>query len=760
MAEGLSELEAKLERMASAMTEAERHIANTGLSLDQFDKIAQRTGRSLEDVMRHAVRMSEEAEAAAEKAADAIEKAAKKRADDFAADSRRAGDVFAKGVSSELPEKLRDIRAGFRIAGDESHSFETRLKGAAGGAAIAAQAVLALAQKLGEYAIAVRDTAVEQERVAGQAAALGDAMRSISTLTNDTVSVTDAFAMRQALLGQGLRLTGDELGLVARAMRNHAELTGGTAVAATERFAQALASGNLAEFGYLLTQTGTAGQNLAQVMGALSAQEALPRSLGEDLERIGRGFKQLGAGILEATGLLAIARGTISLLSSSLDTLKSTFPSLFQAEETERVEAERGTRARLEAAQSATRLTQATVEQTRAALASAAAAATAAKAHEDAGIKLDQVERRLGGLDAARDAAVRRRTERGDQRAINAQLRREGFSRQDLGMSGGTPSFTREERRDLQQQLAEHLHTLEQLTGGTHQFVRLQQFAGERVEAYVRRTVAAYQRQAEELTRIRDEERIKLDIQAQQENERHENWVRISEEKIAQLKREAVAAHESARTKSEAAFAEAKAHEERHSFSVQASQAAAAAFGNETTMAENAKEGVQMAVGAMTGAFKAHFAAVIRGQETLGQALKGMLEDTLLTIATEAAVKALFAGAQALYFAAIGNYAGAASAAGSAAMFAVVAGAAGAGAYGLSQMDKQPASAGALASGTSRDAGPARAGPASSDAGGGGNTYVFNVNGSATREDAEDAIVRAVDSAAQRGNLPRFARAA
>lgn len=58
------------------------------------------------------------------------------------------------------------------------------------------------------------------------------------------------------------------------------------------------------------------------------------------------------------------------------------------------------------------------------------------------------------------------------------------------------------------------------------------------------------------------------------------------------------------------------------------------------TAAQQAADGVSKAFGAMGEAFSAHLTAVVSGREALGEALQGMLSDTLSAIGKEASVKA------------------------------------------------------------------------------------------------------------------------
>jgi hypothetical protein len=154
--------------------------------------------------------------------------------------------------------------------------------------------------------------------------------------------------------------------------------------------------------------------------------------------------------------------------------------------------------------------------------------------------------------------------------------------------------------------------------------------------------------------------------------------------------------------------------------------------------------------GSMTGALKSHMAAMIEGKETVGQALEGILKETLMSIATESAVKSLFSFASAIAAAAVEDYPGAAKFAAAGVEYAAVAALAGGGAYAMySAGSHSSASAGGGAAAMPASAGGV-GGPSSG--GGGGTTIVVNLAGVAvTNQGAQDAIMRGVQHLQMRG---------
>lgn len=170
------------------------------------------------------------------------------------------------------------------------------------------------------------------------------------------------------------------------------------------------------------------------------------------------------------------------------------------------------------------------------------------------------------------------------------------------------------------------------------------------------------------------------------------------------------------------------------------------------TAAEKMAEGVKGAFDTMSGAIASHVQALIEGRESFGEAMKGIVHDTLLGLAQQAVPRALMETAQGIaaltnpvtaptapmHFAAAGVYAGVAALAGlGAAATAPSAGAAQAQA-GAGARIAPAASAGQLGAGGS-------SGPA---------VITINVNGAVVdREGFEQAIAQGVRGAQSRGLL-------
>jgi hypothetical protein len=659
--------------------------------------------------------------------------AVKKAADDLAAATKKAGEQSKAAFLDSFG--LDGLKAAYDKLGhavdlvrDKNNTLFGRMLA---GAAVVGQFTTHVVAA-GE---ALAQSAMRGEDHAEALAALGSAYQLVRAATNDTVSAEQALRVQQQLTQSGLRVSGEELAAITQKAREYAQANQIDVGQALAQVTDALRTGSkegLQRYGIELTQSSNRANGFHRTMDGLrrSLASTTPeaRSLGEEHARLSRS-------IGEAVDRFALAIAKLIRLKEVMESAGAAASELSDLVSGNGPGATTGQSAATSAQHEASRhLYGAAADDARRRFGVDANAALRSGriSTADQG-RVAQELLRAGSADEARAVLARAMGAR-DQRIASASAA-ESTARAAERISAGAGGYGGggAANDNAQQEAAAHLLA--------------------KREAYAAQL-------AEEKYALAESIRLKREADRQ-----------MAEIAFAAQRREERILRENTRLKDEAAQHERRLAEEyrqfqekRHSFSAQGSEAIKAALGTEVTMAENAKEGVQAAVGAMTGAFRQHYAAVLTGQETLGQALKGMLQDTLIAISTEAAVKAIFAGAQALYFAAIGNYPGAASAAGSAAMFAVVAGAAGAGAYGLSQLDKKPSAGGGLASGTSSSgassSGPTSAGSPSSSMGGGGNTYVFNVNGSATREDSEDALVRALDSAAQRGVMPRAQRAA
>lgn len=172
-------------------------------------------------------------------------------------------------------------------------------------------------------------------------------------------------------------------------------------------------------------------------------------------------------------------------------------------------------------------------------------------------------------------------------------------------------------------------------------------------------------------------------------------------------------------------------------------------FGRSQTLAQGTAGLFRTAMGSMTQSFRSHIGALITGRETIGEALKGMLHETLLSLAQESAVRAIMETAHGIAAVATFRYPQAAAHFAAAGVYTGVAVAAGVGAA-ITAPPQASASAGSsMGSDAGTRLGPSRA--ANDNAGGGNQTYVLNFQSALiTREDAQDVVVRAAQGAFNR----------
>ncbi len=154
----------------------------------------------------------------------------------------------------------------------------------------------------------------------------------------------------------------------------------------------------------------------------------------------------------------------------------------------------------------------------------------------------------------------------------------------------------------------------------------------------------------------------------------------------------------------------------------------------------------------VTNAFKQHLSAFITGKESIGEALNNMLKETLLSVATEAAIQSLMEGARAI--AAYATPATAAMGPGHTAAAFAYAGVAAATGLGAAAM-YQGGNAAPVTTGGGFSA--SASGPSPGAGGSGGNTiiYEFNVSGGITdREGFAHAVGEGVQMLARTDSLP------
>jgi len=171
------------------------------------------------------------------------------------------------------------------------------------------------------------------------------------------------------------------------------------------------------------------------------------------------------------------------------------------------------------------------------------------------------------------------------------------------------------------------------------------------------------------------------------------------------------------------------------------------------TAAEQMAEGVSLAFQTMTGAIKSHVGALLEGRETIGEALRGIAHETLMSLAQEAVGRSLMETAAGIAAIASLNPALAATAPAhfaAAGVYAGVAALAGAGAA----LTAAPATPAGAATASSRSLGSPASASGSMSGRGSAQTVTINVNGAIVdREGLEEAVAYGLRGARARGLL-------
>jgi len=150
-------------------------------------------------------------------------------------------------------------------------------------------------------------TALAAERHTRALAILGDAYGEVQRQTRDTIDEQDALRVQQELSASGLRVTGQQLGVVARAAYEYAHATGTDTTEALERLSHALESGSsrgLRAFGLQAREGESRAAGFARQVGELEQRfrgtEPTAATLGDTLQATARSFTDLAQNLVAA----------------------------------------------------------------------------------------------------------------------------------------------------------------------------------------------------------------------------------------------------------------------------------------------------------------------------------------------------------------------------------------------------------------------------------------------------------------------------
>jgi hypothetical protein len=585
---------------------------------------------------------------------------------------------------------------------------------------------------------------------------LGDAYDLVRQATNDVVTAEQALRVQQSLSQAGHQLTAEQLAIVTRRAREYATATGTDLNQALDQVTDALRgmeSEGLRRFGISVNSNRTYTENLTSAVNQMSASfhgtAPAVRTMEEDLSRTDRTFGQLAGSIATSIANLVHLREAMGAVSD-----------LVSGEWGRRMDTQIANTAR------SAEHTAALNENT-AARELAGRSGLTFRGRDTSAMTTAQLQ--------ALTAATQRAARIGDQSVIDA-----AFTAMDTAVARslventnrGVAAGVQRERDAFEAQV--QARTQAMYADGTKGSGGAARTAGHhnrnagstQSEGYADASQAGFAQgfglfsgglgwAAEVAQNVAFTEQV-------EENARRRQQAVDDEEKAMQE-----SARSRAQTLAQMLDDERKANEERNSLQAQLAQRFAQHQELNQTTAQNAAGVIEGAYNTMTSALKTHIAAVIQGKEDVGTALKATLQEILLNLAAESATKAIMETA--LGFAALARGAGSYGADTgavvsapmhftSAAMFAALAAGAGLGYAGVSAIGGAPAGAGASSFG-SKAAGPAstRDGAPANDTGG-SVTIINNVNGFAMSEtQVQDGLVNAMDRAAARGVVPRWA---
>lgn len=303
----LKELQARFERGEVSADELRQTLAAIAAQ-------APKTGSTLARESREAAKeLAKQAEAAREAAKAQAEHTAEVRRFDEArarqASQRGRGDplLSAQGTAQALAVTVGAVTAG--VAGI---ALATRALGEAGAAG---------------------------ERHALALQRLGPAYALVQRATADTLSADAAYRAQLTLTRSGLRLTGDELALIARHAREHKDSTV-SAEEAVQQFAEALRqgeAGGLRAYGISAQEGATRSQQFERALRQMRQEAARSspstRTLAEDTARVSTAVEEAGGAFARLAAHLLGLPSTMGAIADSLRAIVTDVNDLIDAEE-------------------------------------------------------------------------------------------------------------------------------------------------------------------------------------------------------------------------------------------------------------------------------------------------------------------------------------------------------------------------------------------------------------------------------------------
>lgn len=661
-------------------------------------------------------------------------------------------DVETRQAVQGLAAVARGLKSAEDGAGEAGSAFGRFTAGMRAGSDTAERYYANVARGAGVLAGLTRsviDGTAAHERNERALRTLGGAYSEVTRQTQGAFTAAEAMRTQQSLVQSGLQLSGEELGRVTRAAREYALATGTEATAALEQLTGALRGGEaegLRAFGITLDATTTRSQSFRAALTQLETQQRgmapTAQTMAEANADLSRAWDRLTNSLASNVAQWTNLRERMSAVSELMGDLQENGLQNYLTGNTAAARDNRRSSETAEARLGRTngwnnslrraigRIGGEDLEFARASLDFPAARMTELTRRLDSATTIEELRAIANESRGARDTGTAARVQAAANVASTAAMaqasRDKANSRTNAptAPSHGSAATHEPSKADLEAAFA-------------RQLVVAFEDATDAKDA----AMAAFIRQQAEA----------MDTATEAKRFSSQNTAAQNEMDLA------AALAESQRLKANEQGVQdgnATARARRENPAVTFREAFLPAAMETQTAAERMAEGVNGAFQSMVGGMRSHIGAVIEGRETIGEAMRGIVHETLLALAQEAAAKSLMSLAGGI--AASVTPGGQGTAAGLFAASAIYAGVAGL--AGLGAMATGAPAAAASSAGAGRTP-PAAASAGSSGRGSSeGSTVVINVNGTVMdREGTADSIRELLNDSLSRGGVLRAA---
>jgi hypothetical protein len=189
-----------------------------------------------------------------------------------------------------------------------------------------------LAERAIAAATALANMAGESERAQLASRSLGETADRVSAATGGMVTATQAYNLQQQVTRAGLRLSNEELVVLARGARDHARAMGTDLPSALNDLSHALTSGSgeaLRGWGINIREGTSRGRAMETTLAALTreqrAQAPAARNLAEDTTRLTTSITEAGGAMAGMVAQGLGLQGMFATASAELNRLTREF---------------------------------------------------------------------------------------------------------------------------------------------------------------------------------------------------------------------------------------------------------------------------------------------------------------------------------------------------------------------------------------------------------------------------------------------------